>query len=657
MNTFEMDCMRCPRLWTKASMIFNCIWTTRSLKSIPFFEQIMVNWNKNCLIPWISQEWLSRTDWLSCLRQLLLTTWLKLFRVSSSVFSFHWYDTRHSLERKRGQGTVIVTDLSCFCCLSLLNRTRHNSNWSSCPVSGDEWASKCTTSSLDGTSSGEKGLCPSFQSRKERVIPLLCLSFFSIILRLYRSLTFSCHVPLLSFLSSFVAPFFWFHSCFSSINRTWKEYSKIANIQSVVLSRANIDLSWKSSKCLQVWMTCQTWVPSWGIKQQAKDRNRLTSIALSYYFCFSQRRKNQSINSSFCHDSFFFWWLDTLSDNSAFLVTFFFFYFWLNSNISALLQADIVHEVQRGKDAFDRVGNKIQSAVNDSIPDIKRQIHAVGDELSKTAKEINDILKVPTSDIRSGKESVSVGGEYIEKYEKFRWYACLGASGIILTILACYTLGLLNGVCGNQPTVNDYRNRRQKPPSTWLLSLGIFLLFFFFGFLLLATVGLFFVGGVTDRVGCYFLEHPDDASTQKLVSLIEKHFKQLSSSDSLKIIHGQKPNIADVLSRCHQNVSLYHALQLNKFNRIQVSPDKVLDGFNISSILEFKNRYQIEERLNTFLSRVDVNPAPIVILTREGNELLDKLKETSLGTLNFSSFADLVNQVREGFKVVVSSFF
>ena len=317
----------------------------------------------------------------------------------------------------------------------------------------------------------------------------------------------------------------------------------------------------------------------------------------------------------------------------------------LYSNISALLQADIVHEVQRGKDAFDRISNKIQSAVNDSIPDIKRQIHAVGDELSKTAKEINEILRVPSSDIRAAKETVAVGGDYIERFEKYRWYACLAASGVILTILACYTLGLLNGVCGNQPTVNDYRNRRQKPPSTWLLSLGIFLVFFFFGFLLLATVGLFFIGGVSDRVGCFFLEHPDDVSTQKLVSLFEKHFKQLSSSDSLNIIHGQKPNIADVLSRCHQNVSIYNALQLNKYNRIQVSPDRVMDGFNVSSILQMKNRYQIEERLNTFLSRVDVNPAPIVILTKEGNQLLDKLKETSLGTLNFSSFADLVNQV------------
>lgn len=318
-----------------------------------------------------------------------------------------------------------------------------------------------------------------------------------------------------------------------------------------------------------------------------------------------------------------------------------------HSNISALLQADIVHEVQRGKDSFDRISVKIQSAVNDSIPEIKQQIRAVGQDLSLTAREINEVLRIPSSDIRQGKEVVAIGGYYIEKYEQFRWYACLAASGIILTILACYTFGLLNGVCGNQPTVNDYRNRRQKPPTTWLLSLGIFLLFFFFGFLMVATVGLFFVGGISERVGCYYLEHPSEPSTRQLMDLIQKHMEQLHSSDSMKIIHGVKPNVAEVLTRCHQNQSLYSALQLQKFNKIQVTESKVIDGFNISSILQFKDRYKIEERLESFLTRVDVNPAPIVILTKEGNALLDSLRETSLGTLNFSSFAELINQVRK----------
>lgn len=250
---------------------------------------------------------------------------------------------------------------------------------------------------------------------------------------------------------------------------------------------------------------------------------------------------------------------------------------------------------------------------------------------------------VPLKDLRHGKENIYVGSLYIEGYEIYRWYACLAASSIVLTILACYTFGLLNGVCAKQPSVSEYRNRRQKPPSTCLLKCGIFLLFVFFGPLLLCTIALFIVGGVSDRVGCFYLEHPDNRGTKQLMSLIQKHFEQQEVTDSMKIIRGVKPNIAEVLSRCHQNLSLYNALQLYQFNKIQLTDEKVVEGFNISSILEFKERYRIEERLEAFLTRVDVNPAPIVILTREGNDLLDRLKETSLGTLNFSSFAELVS--------------
>jgi hypothetical protein len=39
-----------------------------------------------------------------------------------------------------------------------------------------------------------------------------------------------------------------------------------------------------------------------------------------------------------------------------------------------------------------------------------------------------------------------------------------------------------------------------------------------------------------------------------------------------------------------------------------------------------------------------VNPSHIVILTEEGHELLERLKDTSLGTLNFTSYAQVVKQ-------------
>lgn len=188
MNTFEMDCMKCPRLWTKAWMIFNCIWTTHSLKSIPFFEQIMVNWNKNCLIPWISQEWLSRTDWLSCLRQLLWTTWLKLFRVS--LLSSYFIDLSQDI---LWLWLTYWLDLFLLSFFTKQNSTRFKLIFESCLRRRMSFEMHYIFSRQDFI--GQRRFVSQFSVTKGEGDPSSLfvsppfLSFFSTILRLYRSLT------------------------------------------------------------------------------------------------------------------------------------------------------------------------------------------------------------------------------------------------------------------------------------------------------------------------------------------------------------------------------------------------------------------------------------------------------------------------------------
>lgn len=292
--------------------------------------------------------------------------------------------------------------------------------------------------------------------------------------------------------------------------------------------------------------------------------------------------------------------------------------------------------MKRGKYEFDGISIQIQKAVNGSIPRIKQQIHEIGQVLAHQAIEFNKSLQQPNRNIDEGKDKVGIGEKYIESYEVYRWYACLAGSGIIGLILACYTLGFLNGVCGTQPTVIDYRNRGKKPPSTWIFKFGIFIFFVFFSILLLATIGLFAIGGVFDRVGCYYLEHPSDNSTVHLVSIVQDKL-------NLAFPFNVKPNIADVLSRCHQNRSLYNSIQLYKYNvRIPLANGKYFEG-NISSFLQVKGKEKIREHLNALLESVNVTPGPIEILPPQASQLLEKLKETSFG--NFTFFTELHNQV------------
>ena len=93
----------------------------------------------------------------------------------------------------------------------------------------------------------------------------------------------------------------------------------------------------------------------------------------------------------------------------------------LMQNISQLLNANIVHEIKKGKQAFDEISYKIQSTVNNTIPDIKRQIKAVGSELSAAADDINEALRSPFVDLHKVKSNVYIAQQYIEKYEKYRY--------------------------------------------------------------------------------------------------------------------------------------------------------------------------------------------------------------------------------------------
>lgn len=46
--------------------------------------------------------------------------------------------------------------------------------------------------------------------------------------------------------------------------------------------------------------------------------------------------------------------------------------------------------------------------------------------------------------------------------------------------------------------------------------------------------------------------------------------------------------------------------------------------------------------MNSLLNRLNINPTNVVLLSEEGKELLQVLKETPLETLNFSGFANSI---------------
>lgn len=161
----------------------------------------------------------------------------------------------------------------------------------------------------------------------------------------------------------------------------------------------------------------------------------------------------------------------------------------------------------------------------------------------------------------------------------------MGGAGIVLGLFSFYSFGLMSGCCNDQPTRHNYK-RRSKSASRFL-KCGIVLTFLLFGPVLLCTIALFLLGGISDKVLCHYLENPSKSQTRQLVAILQKRFEQNNIVDSINVIQGIKPNAADVLLRCHQNMSLYNVLQLNRYNDIKLK-NRVIQGFNITKILTFK---------------------------------------------------------------------
>ncbi|CAG2121154.1 unnamed protein product, partial [Medioppia subpectinata] len=151
----------------------------------------------------------------------------------------------------------------------------------------------------------------------------------------------------------------------------------------------------------------------------------------------------------------------------------------LMQNISNLLNANIVNEIRKGKEAFDEISFKIQATVNHTIPDIKKQIRAVGLDLGLVADDINQVLRRPFADLAKVKSNVYTGQTYIEKYEIYRWYACLAGASILSLILILYSFGLLCGVCNQQPTRHNYKWRSKSSSRFFCCGIVLVVLLFF----------------------------------------------------------------------------------------------------------------------------------------------------------------------------------
>lgn len=313
----------------------------------------------------------------------------------------------------------------------------------------------------------------------------------------------------------------------------------------------------------------------------------------------------------------------------------------LIKKVTSLIDTGIVTQVQHGKDDFEKFASFIQRGVDTTSPQIRKQLSVLGKRLSSMAGDISQSIRRPDHFFNKSRIGVKKLDQYTE-YEQYRRYACLGGSAVILLILLCYTFGWLYGSCRPQPTSRTYKTHIKTSASTsFPFSCGIFMVFLLFLPLILAAIVLFLTGSVGDKIVCQVIKHPEQRQSKQIYAMLQNKLLgsniQINSVDEDKItieqIDGKnykvyQPNFADLISRCHQNNSVYKVLKLDQYDRVNLGGDGqkiviALDKtFYPSTALEFKHIDNIDKKMRELIKQIGFDPSNINLLSQEAELIL-----------------------------------
>ncbi|XP_037074037.1 prominin-1-like [Pollicipes pollicipes] len=286
--------------------------------------------------------------------------------------------------------------------------------------------------------------------------------------------------------------------------------------------------------------------------------------------------------------------------------------------ISALIENGIESEVRSGKQALDQLSERIQAEVAAIVPEVRQSISREGIQLQGVATNITSVLD--EVQLRPAHRAIDEANDYLRQYGAFRYYVFLIISGLVLIITFCLTVGIFCGFCGRRPgNVYGDGTCNKGTGANFLIS-GTFFYFLFGWLLLLLITCMFLLGGLAQFYLCDGLANPSAPGSGlailQAVYPLEKLLPQLEPTGF---------DVAEVVSRCHRNQSIYKVLNLEPV-------------FDISQISTYKRNLGLDDQLDRLRDEIRVD-TDIEILTPRARQQLIDLAETDLAQVNYTAFA------------------
>ncbi|XP_046404296.1 prominin-like protein isoform X4 [Ischnura elegans] len=296
-------------------------------------------------------------------------------------------------------------------------------------------------------------------------------------------------------------------------------------------------------------------------------------------------------------------------------------------NVSDLIDNEIEEEVLKGKEAFDSIQLKIQSAVNESIPLIGSAIRKAGQEIREGAVNITKVIDTVNAYVSEYTvRPLQQGDGFIKEYSQYRYYLDMGMSVLLLVILLCIVLGLFYGFCGKRPdSVYGGDDCCNKGVGARFLMAGVYVIFIFSTILTVVMVVHFLIGVVFEKAVCEPLHQP---TKSRIMALVDEAVPlgQIYPPPHANV----DVNVSTVIRACHQNQSIYSVLALESV-------------MNVSEVVDYKFRFGLMEKIEELQSQIRLD-SKVIILTPEARRQLDNLAASPLSDIDFPTYSEILEE-------------
>ncbi|XP_031413746.1 prominin-1-A [Clupea harengus] len=297
--------------------------------------------------------------------------------------------------------------------------------------------------------------------------------------------------------------------------------------------------------------------------------------------------------------------------------------------VNEALKTDLSGIIQKGYTSFNDTPAMVMNQTRNVVEGVRDMLDGIGMNITGFSKlfPVHNSLTNFTIFISHSHSRIEDLYPEIDRYDFYRWVACITLCCMVVMVLAFNLLGMLCGILGFDRHATPTTRGCISNTGGNLLMAGVGFSFIF-SWLLMAMVGAsFIVGGNVEKLVC------EPFHTKQLFKVLDT--PHLIMPAWKNFIPGYLYNdpemdltVESFYSNCKENRGIYSALHLDKI-------------FNVSAFL---NTSVFTEDMARVVDGVKVDLRGIVLLETEGKDNLVLFTETGIGDINYAAYLEEVNK-------------